>query len=535
LVGDPNGASYRNIYESAHGGWIDAFYVQDQWKVTPRLTVDLGFRNDMVFTPIYGTHHGGDGNYYTGEANPITGQYILNALPPTCSATQGAPCIPSSIYTASSTPATGMLPPHAIVSPTMRLINNSLADWGPRLGFAFRLNDKTTLRGGYTREYDEWATIVQLSQNFGGNWPAVNTIATSGQNGNLQTASEGDPLSLGSGGALVYPINDFSQVSQWMVDPNFKTPVFDEWNFGIERQLPGNIGLDANYVASNGRHEDWGPTMNTPSPGPGDQQSRRPFPYMQQQWFDQSVGNSRYNALQVAVTERPTHGVSFLVAYTLSQSNADGCNLGGSCNSSNPYNRKVDYGTSDLNERNVFSASFTAKSPYEKSPNRLVSTVAGGWGLNGIVQFSDGQPFTIVDNNDPENVGCCLQERVNVTGNPKMGSLTNTATGWQWFNPTAFTAPAPYTYGTEKVNQFKGQTRHDVDLSLVRDFHIGLGEERFFQFRADAFNLFNNVVFANPDTNIADYNTNPLYNKFGIISGAANIERQLQLALKFYY
>ena len=119
-----------------------------------------------------------------------------------------------------------------------------------------------------------------------------------------------------------------------MVDPKFRTPYFDQWNGGIERQLPGNLALDANYVGSNGRHEDWGPVMNVPQPGPGNIQDRRPFPYMQEQWFDQSVGDSRYNAMQVTLNERGVHGVGFLVAYTVAHSNSDGCNLGASCHSS---------------------------------------------------------------------------------------------------------------------------------------------------------------------------------------------------------
>ena len=88
LLGVPASAGYRNIHEVAGGGWINGIFVQDQFKATSRLTINLGFRNDMVFTPIYGSGTGG--NYYTGNANPVTGQYILNALPPACSATQGA-------------------------------------------------------------------------------------------------------------------------------------------------------------------------------------------------------------------------------------------------------------------------------------------------------------------------------------------------------------------------------------------------------------------------------------------------------------
>jgi hypothetical protein len=524
LLGAPSGASYRNINEVAGGGWMDAFFVQDQFKATSRLTLNLGFRNDVVLTPIYGS--GNAGNYYTSNADPLTGQVILNALPPNCSASQGAPCIPTGIYTASSTPAPGGLPAHVIVNPSLRVIKNSPSDWAARVGFAFRLNDKTTVRGGYNREYDEWATIVQLSQNFGGNWPAVATIADSSLNLNTVTTGVTDPLGLGSGGAIVYPINDISGISQWMVDPNFKTPYYDEWNGGIERQLPGNLILDANYVGSVGRHLDWGPTMNTPQPGPGDVSSRRPYPYMQQQWFDQSVGDSRYNAMQVTVSGHATHGVSFLVAYTLGHSSDDGCGLGASCDSSNPYNRKSDYGTSDLNQRNIFSASFTGQSPFAKSPNKFTSNVAGGWALSGIVQFSSGQPYTVTTNSDPENIGCCLQERLNVVGNPNGGAGIHTQQ--EWFNTSAFEQPAPYTYGTEGVNAYTSQMRHNVDTSLMRSFHLGLGEQRYFEFRADAFNLFNNVIFRIPDTAISDAN-------FGQVTGQQNVQRQLQVALKFYY
>ena len=467
LLGVPSAGGYRNIFEDVWGGWVDGIYVEDQFKATPKLTINLGFRNDMIWTPIYGTGKGG--NFYTGNANPVTGKYQLNALPPACSATQGAPCIPNGIYTASSTPGTGQLPANAYVSPSLRVVKNSLADWAPRLGLAYRLNDKTVIRAAYSRFYDEWADITQLSQNFGGNWPAVNTIQNNGLNTALPTVTAADPLQFGSGGAIVYPINDFSQVSQWMVDPNFQTPVFDQWNAGIQRELPGNMTLDANYVGSNGRHEDWGPTLNVPAPGPGDQQSRRPYPYMLQQWFDQSVGNSRYNALQVTLQDHATHGVTFLVAYTLSHANADGCNLGASCESQNPYNRHSDYGTSDLNEKNVFTVAFTAQSPYNKSPNRLLANVAGGWALNGIVQETSGQPYQVNAGGDPLNIGCCLTERMNVSGNPNSGAHTRQ----EWFNTSAFTAPTGYTYGNEKVNSLRFATFQRCGHVAIPRFPLG--------------------------------------------------------------
>jgi hypothetical protein len=161
--------------------------------------------------------------------------------------------------------------------------------------------------------------------------------------------------------------------------------------------------------------------------------------------------------------------------------------------------------------------------------------VAGGWSLSGMVQFSSGQNFTVTSSSDTENVGCCNQERVDVVGNPKAGTIINTAGGKEWFDPTAFALPAAYTYGSEKVNPYTDQMRHDVDMSLLRQFHIGLGETRYFEFRADSFNLFNNVIFNGPNANISNYSANPVTNTFGVITSQQNSPRQLQMALKFYY
>jgi hypothetical protein len=524
LTGVPYQASYRNIREVDHGGWIDGVFIQDQWKATPRLTVNLGFRNDFVVTPIYGSGNGR--NFYTGDVNPITGMYELNALPPNCSATQGAPCIPTGIYTASSTPAPGGLPPHAYVDPNsnQRVINNALGDWAARVGLAYRLNDKTVARASYGRFYDAWGTIVQLSQNFGGNWPAVNTVNNGGLNTNIPTVYANDPLQLGSGGAIVYPINDFSQVSQWMVDPSFTTPYMDQWNFGIQRGLPGNAVLDANYVGSVGRHLDWGPTENIPAAGSGDVQSRRPYPYMLQQWFDQSVGNSRYNAMQITLNKRLSHGVAFLAAYTLGHSNDDECGLGAPCHSSNPYNRKGDYGTSDTNQTNVFSFSFAAQSPFGKSSSKTVATLAGGWSLNGILQLQSGLPYAVTLSTDNLNVGCCLEQRPNVVGDPNSGAHTQQ----EWFNTSAFATPNAYTYGNEKPNALTSNWGRNLDLSLFRQFHVGLGEHRYFEFRAEAFNLFNAVQFQPPNSTLGGTN-------YGVVTAQQNVPRQIQFALKFYY
>ena len=526
LLGIPNGAALRNVHEANHGGWSDAFFVQDQWKVSNRLTVNLGFRDEVKIQPIYGSGK----DLYTGDADAVTGQYILTAVPPDCSATVGAPCMPRGIYASNGPSPYSGLPPHVIVaSSNHRILQNSYGNWAGRLGLAFRLNDKTVLRGGYGRFYDLWGAVTQLAQNFGGNWPAVATINNPSLNQNSIVSSMGDPLSLGSGGGLVYPRVSFDQVSQWMVDPNFKTPYMDQWNFGVQRQLPDNTVLDVNYVGSVGRRLDWGPVQNVATPGPGDPTQRQPFPYMYPQWFDQSVGNSRYNALQVSVNKRASNGLAFLLSYTLSHATDDGCSadIGADCNTQNVYNRTQDVQVAAFNEKSVFSGSFTFQSPFGRpghNSNKAVNMVAGGWQLNGILQLNSGLPYTVTTSTAILNNGGFNQERANVTGDPNSGGHTVA----QWFNTAAFSNPAPYTFGNSKGNSMISDWGKNLDISLFRKFGVGAGEHKYFEFRAEAFNVLNNVVFNSPDANLTDSN-------FGHVTGQLNPPRELQLGLKFYF
>ncbi len=530
LLGVPNNASIRGVNEVNHGGWNNAFFVQDQWKITDRLTVNLGLRNDTKITPIYGSGK----DLYTGDANAVTGEYILTAVPPNCSATVGAPCIPNGNYVQGGGPVpwTG-LPPHVIVAGSdHRIVQNSPFNWAGRVGVGYRLTDKSALRAGYGRFYDVWGAVTQLAQNFGGNWPAVATINNPLLNQYTPTGLMPDPLGLGGGGGgLVYPPATFSQVSQWMVDPKFKTPYMDQWNFGIEQQVMTNTVLSANYVGSVGRRLDWGPEQNTAvTPGPGDYRQRQPFPYMLPQWFDQSVGSSRYNALQVSVNRRSSQGVAFLLSYTLSRSTDDGCSadIGADCSVQNVYNRSGDVGVSTFNEKQVFSASFSAESPFGKSRwnvNRFVNALAGGWLLNGIVQLGSGFPYEVDASNTVANVCGCNTERANLVGNPNSGNLGVNTT---WFNTAAFAKPGAFTFGNEARNSLVGDWQRNVDLSLFRQFHIGLGETRYFEFRVEAFNIFNTVVFNNPVGSMTDPN-------YGKVTGQANSPRQLQLGLKFYF
>ncbi len=537
LLGAPSAAALRNVNEVASGGWMDSAFIQDQWKATSKLTVNIGVRYDLRLWPIYGAGK----DLYTGDANPVTGQYILTAVPPNCSASVGAPCLPNGIYagapssgdTVSQYPdpnGPGQLPANVTVAGSNHaILKNDFNDWSGRLGLAYRLTDKMVLRAGYGRFYDMWGGITQLAQNFGGNWPAVATINNPSLNQNAVTATMTNPLGLGAGGGLVYPVSTFSEVSQWMVDPNFKSPYMDQWNFGVQRQLTTNTIIDANYVGSVGRRLDWGPVQNVAPPGSGPVAPRQPFPYMLPQWFDQSVGSSRYNALQVSVNKRASNNVSFQLSYTLSKSIDDGCGIGASCDIENIYNRTQDVQLSDTNQTNNFTASFILQSPFGKpgsGGNKFVGLVAGGWSLNGILSLHSGQPYMVFANTAILNNGGFNNEWANVVGNPTAGGGKVA----QWFNVSAFANPAAYTYGNETPNLLTTNWGKNLDISLFRQFRVGSAETRYFEFRAEAYNVFNNVIFGIPNNNLS--NPNP-----GQVTGvaAASLPRQLQMGLKFYF
>lgn len=535
LLGVPDNAGNRVVNESVHGGYSDNAYIHDQWKVTNNLTINLGIRYDLKLWPIYGS--GTD--LYTGEPNPITGQYIITALPPTCSATQGAPCIPAGQFVnngGQSTPYTG-LPPHVMVTPNANhaIINNDFGDIAGRVGIAYRVNEKLAVRAGYGRFYDTWGAAAQDAQNFNGNWPAA-SLELNGLNPVTVTDPITNPLHLGAGGGIIYPSADPYHAGTWSVDPNYKTPYSDQYNFGLQQELPGEILLDMNYVGSVSRRLDVTDVLNVAqTPGPGDPVAREPFPYMGNPWFQQSIGNSSFNALEVSVNKRATRNLAFLVSYTFSKSMDDGCSgdIGAACSIQNVYNRSADRSVSSFDLPQVFSASFTGTSPFGKGKqldNRLINAVAGGWSLNGIVTLHSGVPYDIGASSSIPNIcNCSNTERASVVGNiyavqgPKNANT-------EWFNTAAVAIPAPFTFGNLGRNSLRADRWRNTDLSLFRQFGLGLGDARYLEFRAESFNAFNNVVFAVPDTNINDAT-------FGHVNQGqeANLPRQLQFALKLVF
>jgi hypothetical protein len=529
LLNVPNsGASRRDVNEQEQPGGLLSTFLQDSWKASRRLTLNYGLRYDYPFLPRYGTNAtvGQHGGPETGDMDFSNGTFVVQQLPPLCSVRGFAPCIPG----------TG-LPAHVVVSPTGRITHNVHTNYGPRFGFAFKVNEKTVTHGAFGIVFDDWAAVTQMAQNFEGSWPDIGQeIASSLTNVPTTTqltptVTSQDPFAAGGSG-LFPPATPFGS-NQWFFDPNIKNAYSEQWNFGVQRQLSGSLALRMDYVGSSTHRANVGGLYNTAlTPGPGDIQPRAPYPYSIPTFYDRSVGTGSYNALQVQLDKRYTNGFSYQVAYTWAKSLTidDGWfGIEGQV-PQDPYNPKASRGPSATNIPNLFVANGLYTVPVGpgkrfSTGNRLADYVLGNWQISPVFTWRDGQDFTVVDSADVANTGNGNNyERANVVGNIKKGPKTQA----EWFNTSAYAVPAQFTYGNGGTNSQRDQRWINLDASVIRSFPIW--REKQFQFRAESFNLMNHPVFGQPGNDI----NNP--KNFGQIGNSqANQNRQLQLSGKIIF
>jgi outer membrane receptor protein involved in Fe transport len=528
LLGIPNEAARRNVIETEHGGWVDGFYGMDQWKITNKLSVNLGLRYDLTLIGIYGD--AAHANNFVGDMDFTNGTYILARNAPPCGT---APCIPG-----------GTLPDHVVLTPLSggAIYHNDFSNWQPRIGVAYQIFPNTVLRGGYGRFYDNWAAITQTAQNFEGTWPSLDQLGASNLNpvaSGSPTATAEDPLHLGTT-QPVTPPTPFTQ-STWFADPYLKRPYADQWNFGVQQQVTSNAVLTVNYVGSVGRKLDVGGAYNVrmqpgPTPVCGAINCGAPFDYIGATAYDRSVGKSSYHALQASMHGNWRHGLTYLVSYTWSKSLDLGCSgwygVEG-CSIQNPYNLQADKGPAATDLPHIFSAAWVYALPFGKdrtisSSNGVVNAIVGNWNLNGVLSMSSGTPFDVGTSKDIANTGNYNYgngygyERLDVIGSPYPSSKSPRA----WINPASFQLPAQYTFGTLGRDSLRSDWSRGLDLSIFRQFPI---EERVrLEFRFEMFNATNTPVWAVPVTNHDAPN-------FGTVTSTANTARQLQFGLKLYF
>ena len=460
-------------------------YAQDDFKVNSRLTVNLGLRWEYDQWPhhIRGRLAGFDtitGQFFWASTNPVTGQ-PANVRP-------------------------------EVADPRYK-------NFAPRVGFAYRLANRTTIRSSYGIFYNsnfswEWS-------DSRGNWPfSISDSATGLNIGTTLTPTESlfqsfDPKA-------VKPQN------QHTVSRDVKTPYMQNWNFGIEQQIAQDLLVELNYQGSKGTHLGSFLSTNDPTPGPGDPDPRRPFPVAGSLSELKHIATSKYHALTAKVEKRFSRGFSLLGSYAWSHSIDLNSEFGGS----SPQNNrciKCDLGDSGFDQRHVANISYIYVVPAFTNWNKGLRYVLGGWEVAGISTLESGRAYNIGINFDNANVGARGNfQRPNLVGNPFPKGFTSTfGPGGAYFDKSAFQVAPQYQFGNLGRNAFHGPNFFNTDVGAFKNIPLPREGMRL-QFRSEFFNAFNNVNFSNPNGTLGDPN-------FGQIRGTQNRARQIQFGLKIVY
>ena len=481
------------------------FYAQDDFKILPRLTLSYGLRYDLIlptrsrrlnmsnFDPSLVTPSGLKGAIVVPSMNAITNSD--QAVTPIV-----YPLYQSLIDFADKIPGYPFW-----------LVNPNLHNLAPRLGFSWRPFEKNPLvvRGGYGIFYEN-------------------------PNGNIQSVYATTPFLAREEGTVnsspipTRTLQEFFGAASYASIPTLTglprtqpTPYDQQFSFGLEYQLTPTLMIDSAYVGDLGRHFEALNGYNVPQPGPGDIQSRRPFPQFSSiTMYGDNWGTSNYHAWQTKVEKRLSHGLTFLSSYTLSKQ------LGTSFNAysgvQDPYHKQLDYGLSNVDATHNFTTSVNYQLPGPNSANRLAKGVLGGWELGAIVSAHSGLPFTVGASGDPANTG--QGSRPDRLASGKLANPTIQG----WFDPTAF-APVPageYRYGDSGVNILRGPHFVNLDFSVYKNFETT--ERLRWQFRAEFFNLMNHPNFGQP------FSTIGYPGLTGAITSASS-PRIIQFGLKMYF
>lgn len=522
LLNLPLSANRKDFYKTYRFGGVMGFYGQDSWKATSRLTVNFGLRYDRTFIPAIGTVQ--DGGIYMGDIDYNRGIYVLQAVPGPCSELGKAPCMPT---------AGGQLPAGVVVDPRQKILHDFTDNWQPRLGLAYRLDQKTALRASFGIFFDSWSAVTQTAQNLGHTWPDVGRQQSA--NLNLPTPQRPTPTIKGTDPFPNSMLPDASPFQQgaWFADPYLRNPYSLQWNFGVQHQFGDDLLVSANYVGSGNRRVSMGGYYNVAlTPGPGNPKARQLWPSIAANNWTRDWGRSNYSAFQLQVRKRFTSGFSYMINYTWSKSIDTGCSgsFSESCGIQDPYHFNNDRSVSSMDLPHMLNVSWTYRLPFGpesrfKTGSRYMDQVIGNWQVNGIATFHSGQPYTITINGDIANTGNASgYMRPNLVGDPVLAQPT---TG-RWINTAAFAVPAQFTFGNAGRNILRRDGAANFDFSLFREFRLPFRETMRAQFRAEAFNALNTPEFGAPVSNLSQ-------TTFGRVLGTANNPRQMQLALKVIF
>ena len=536
-------------------------FVQDNWRVTNNLTLNLGFAWALA-TPE------------TEEANRQANFDVQNL---TWYVPKGSPGISGCTTCIATDGRVG--------------IQFDKTALEPRIGFAWKPmgSEKTAIRGGYGIVHDSaWNQGGQgLWQNppYYAEVDPCNTYCGPGalSTGFLLPAGTASTVTVAGGAGAVYdaPVNP--QVYTGTIQSqnrNFKQGVIQQFNLNVERQMPGNVVLTVGYGGSRSAHilvGQFNENLNNPSACPGEANFTPgytlgcgfgDFPYtvnqpgggfFQSVDINNSIGAARYDSFQVkAETKSARHGLYALIGYTYSRNFDTGLTDGLGTNPGALYyplpgTARLDWGLSQLNLNDSFTASILYDLPFGKGKrygsnwSGATNAVLGHWQVNLIERATSGFPLFIVDSSNPSGVDFSYNgntfQRPNQVGDPNKagneggntGCPTQIHTLQHWFNPCAFAKAQSGELGTAARAPAYGPRFVNTDFSVIKDFPLPFREAMNLQFRAEFFNLFNHAQFflnGFSDTGEQDISTP---SSFGVVNNTVNNPRLVQFALRLNF
>jgi hypothetical protein len=541
MVGGSDSVNASNFGGVAAKRAYRGAYFQDDWKVTQRLTLNLGLRWDW-FSPT--------GEKYDAQANFVPGapfggaQYII----PT--SRKNNPALSSSFTQLLQKDGIDLVYSDKYGSGLSQVQKNNFA---PRFGFAYQLTQKLVVRGGYGMFFGAFENRGG-SPSLGYNYPFQYTFAYPAPNpvspvvypnGTVATIANGlssvplDPLQVNAAGLNLRGIQ-----------LHYKTPYVQSYNLTLQYQLSTKDSVEAAYVASLSRHLETFVASNRQSvllPPGTNPQNYVPFPdFARNSSYADTVGTANYHALQTKYERRMANGLNMLFSYTYSKTRTDAGDLlsgGGVSGFRAPgipgWGIQKDMALAPFDIRNAVSASGTYDLPVGKgrkfmtSPNRVAELFLGSWSTNWILTLDDGQPQTI---NCTKTTGAGTGCYALYTGIDPYSGKHNVQ---QFYNPAAFRDPGVVTQvGQTDLSplgggntQVTGPPIRRLDFSVFKSFPVS--ENKRFEFRAESFNLTNTPTFALPGN--LSYVDTANFARISSTRDAPNDARELQFALKFYW
>ncbi len=490
LLGQTNSAG---LTTPLVGRLRDSYYglfINDSWRVNPKLTLNFGVRYDLQ-TPLWERDNRmASFDFFPGS--PGYGTLI--------DATSGS----------------------FLARTFSNLDTNNFA---PRLGLAYQLDSKTVIRGAYGVFYGGLG-YQDIAHSGSANPPYFMSVsapsATSAPLSNL-VLSQGFPPGLLSTTNLKNP-------NLFALSPQFPMPMVNQWNFAVERQLPGDSVLTVSYVGSSTSHLMGDNNINSPPPGPGAINPRRGFPQYGDIIFQTPYGHATYEALQATFQKRYSSGLSILADYTWSHAmdnvlnNED--NVGGGV-PQNPLDWALEKADSGFDVPQHFVASVIYQLPVGAQGkllggSRVSRAVFGGWQVGGIFVDQSGFPLTPTVSPNPSNT--TTPARPNRVCNGNLSGSAQTLN--QWFQVSCFAPAAPYTYGNSARGVIRSPGMANLDALVDRNFT--LTERMNLEFRSEFFNFTNSAHFGRPDMVIGTPQA-------GRITSDIAPNREIQFALRLMF